>query len=561
MFPCWRTTPLNKLFTRYRAVFFGCLLRSSKYLIALLLAVACTTSQARDLSRISNDNRTATVDHIGLLDAVRITLESSLVIEAQQQRLEAAAGGLTAAGGQFNTTSKARSGYAKSVQPMVIGGYYNNPTNSPVDVSEYNKIDYQLGLSKKFRTGIEIIPSVSMVRFAPNSDNTNGSNTAATVNLGVVIPLLKGFGEQAVAAQEIAASHEFDRIRYQLWQVVAQEIEKTVFSYWAYVAAVQQRDIWLAARQRNRVLLENGTRLVQGDETPASDLDNYRASLARAEADLANAEQQVIAARYQLGMVMGIPADHFSAIPPPSDAFPKLDSTESTAALMSQSEMTEYALTHRSDLLAADQGIKYQGALMAGAENALRPQLNLQMDMGYQGLSTKTGAANMFTAYGSNIYGFTGGANISYEFPFANEQAIGQLRQVNAALTEAQILRDNLARSVVSAVQVASNNVAQRVKSLAHAITALESREDAFDSEKRKLEAGMSTVINVGVVEQNLTQAQLEQVDFDLNLANAVIRYRLETGSLFSQGDESRDIDLKRLTSIPTTRDLDMRAE
>ncbi|WNV03565.1 TolC family protein [Candidatus Methylospira mobilis] len=498
------------------------------------------------------------MEKIGLLQAVRVTLEASPIILAAQQRMEAAAGSLTSAHGQFNTISQASGGVAHNKSSIMYGNTYA-ATARGLQVTEFDNMFYKLGLSQLFRSGIQVTPTVSTARFTTQDFNNTAPNTSATINLNIVIPLLRGLGVKATAAQEIAAEHGFDKTRYELWQTVADELQKTVSAYWAYVAVAQQLEIWRAAEERNRKLLEDGFRLADADQIPRSDLNNYQASLAGAEADRAQAEQGLVSARQTLGMVMGVPADHLAAIPLPSDSFPVPHTDAVAYATSNLNRMTAYAFGHRSDLLAAEQHMQYYQALLGGAESELKPKVNLSLDIGYTGLSNSVVAMNLLTAYGQNIQGYTGGATLSYEFPFANEKAKGQFRQTASSMTEAQILQGNLARSIASSVQVATSGLQQSMNSLRFASTAVDSRLQAFQSEKKKQLAGMSTVINVMMVEQNLTQAQLAKTQAAMNLANAVVRYRFATASLFAPGDESRDINLERLTTVPLHPDSDMR--
>ena len=487
---------------------------------------------------------------LSLVHAVQVTLQVNPIIRAQEQQLEQAAGIYEATGGQFNTNTQASFGYGISNQPFAVGDFYNS-TLPPIDTLSAQNIDYKLGLDKLFRTGIKVAPSIQTIRFSPVGNNQEAFNNSSIVNLAITIPLMRGLGKEATAAKEISASYGYEKARNELWQKISVEVTKTVTAYWDYVAATQNLTVFEMARERNLTLLTQGKRLVEGDVIPRSDLNNYSASLATSEADFARSQQQQIAVRNNLGMVMGISAENFANIPVPSDDFPMIVEKDLHRLEASKAKVTEYALSHRNDVLAAEQNILLYQALTVGAENALKPLVNVDLDMGYQGLSQSNSAQGMFMPYGENVTGFTGGARINYEFPPSNDKAKGDYKQTNALLSEAHIMKDNLMRSVVSDLQVAENALNQNLLSLNYSLIAMDSRNEAFEAEKKKQISGLSTVINVTVVAQNLIQSELAKIEAAQALANSLVTFRYTTATLYVPGDDSQNVNLINLTSIP----------
>jgi len=487
---------------------------------------------------------------LSLLRAVQVTLEISPIIRAQEQKLAQAAGVYQAAGGQFNTTTHASAGYGISNQPFAPGEFYNQGL-PPISPLSQQTIDYKLGLNTLLRTGIMITPSIQTIRFSPSGINEQNFNNSSIVNLGITIPLMRGLGKEATAAREIAASHAFEKSRNELWQILSVEVQKTVISYWDYVGTTQKINIWDMARERNSILLSQGKRLVEGDVIAAAELNNYNAALATSQADFSKAKQQQISARNNLGMAMGISSEYFANIPPPSDDFPTIDEKDLHRLQSSITNATQYALNHRNDIIAAEQNVQLYQALSVGTANALKPLVDVQLNMGYQGLSFNNSAQGMIMPYGENITGFTGGARVNYEYPISNDKAKGDYAQMNASLAEAHIMKDNLMRSVTSDLQVSANALNQDFLSLNYSLEAMNSRNDAFLAEKKKQLVGLSTVINVTVVAQNLIQSQLAKIDAAQALANSLVRFRYDTATLYTPGDESRNINSIDLTSMP----------
>jgi outer membrane protein TolC len=79
----------------------------------------------------------------------------------------------------------------------------------------------------------------------------------------------------------------------------------------------------------------------------------------------------------------------------------------------------------------------------------------------------------------------------------------------------------------------------------------------AVGDEWEKLQIGLSTIVDLILTEDRLTQSLLDEIDARLNYATAVARLRFETGTLVGDSgsdrpDPARAVDLERLTRAPS---------
>jgi outer membrane protein TolC len=371
------------------------------------------------------------------------------------------------------------------------------------------------------------------------------------VNLNITLPLLRGRGEKVVAANEAAAEIEYEASTLDLWHTISSSIAKTASAYWIYRAATRTLAALREAENRLRELLGNGRKLAEADEIPPADLKQYESQLATATAARIGAEQNLVEARQSLGLAMGLPFPEITALPPPSDDFPPIDNRNSVDQATTLS-LIDNGLLRRNDLKAAERRLDAAESLLAAARNNTQPQVDLRLDVGYQGLAEGGRFDNAFAGFAKNVEGVNAGASLSYRWPIYNRVAEGNVVQGQANLQSISITKENLARTIRSNILVATNNLSNSLAQLRQAEAATESIRVAFENEKKKQRLDMSTSIDVLLIQTLLTNATLNEVNAHSNYATALIRLRFETATLFAPGKEIQDIGLEQLISLPT---------
>ncbi len=482
---------------------------------------------------------------IGLLDAVRVTLAMDPVIHAQDQVLEAARGGLLAAQGQFDPVPSAELRYQHNATPLTQFQRLNG-----LNFLKGDTVIYQVAMDQQFRSGLRVTPSLGMTRNQDNSSNSSAPHIAA-VNLNITIPLARGRGERAVAAREKAAEAEYQASTLELWHTISGSIAKTTAAYWNYRAATGALAAFAEAEARLRELLDNSQKLAEADEMPPADLKQYESQLATATASRIGAEQALVESRQALGLAMGLPFAEIATLPPPSDDFPPIDGRNSVDPFKID-WLVEDGLRRRNDLKAAERRLEAAESLLAAARNNTLPQVDLSLDVGYQGLSEGNGFDNAFTGFTNNVGGVNAGASLRYRWPIYNRTAEGNVVQGQANLQGIAINKANLARTISSDILVAANNLGNGLAQLRQAQAATESIRVAFENEKKKKRLDMSTSIDVLLIQTLLTNATIDEVNAYGNYAAALVRLRFATATLFAPDKEAQDIDWQQLTTLPS---------
>ena len=128
------------------------------------------------------------------------------------------------------------------------------------------------------------------------------------------------------------------------------------------------------------------------------------ANLADRTSSRIQAEQAVLDAQQNLALAMGLTTKEITTFPQTTDALP--DWTGTAVPTVSPSliqSCVDRALQGRGDLLAAEQHARSAEVLIPAAKNQLRPQLNLNLSVGYAGLLEGTNYLRVFGSPFNNV--------------------------------------------------------------------------------------------------------------------------------------------------------------
>jgi outer membrane protein TolC len=154
------------------------------------------------------------------------------------------------------------------------------------------------------------------------------------------------------------------------------------------------------------------------------------------------------------------------------------------------------------------------------------------VSVGYVGALDSDGVGPFFAAAGRNVPGVNAGATLSLELPIGNDAARARRDLRRADQESAVITRADLDRQVRTGVVSALSEVRLAAAALAAAERAVGLLAQSVNDEREKLREGLSTIIDVVLTEERLTQAQLARTAQRLRYVAARARLQFERGAL-----------------------------
>jgi outer membrane protein len=491
---------------------------------------------------------------ISLLESAKSVLENHPLIRYQEAQIDIARGLKQQASGAFDSVLNAGISQGRTTTPLTAAQQEENTLIGAPGADELTDLSQLgFGVSRLFRSGITLSPTVALTRDVDNILNPQGVNTA-NPNVQITIPLLRGRGRRVVAAQEMAAETEVGATAFDLTNEASTLLKNMANDYWNLVANQKLLAIAVEAEERAQTDLNNTQTLVDADQLPRENLNEVNANVAQSASERIAAEQSLIAAQYQLAMDIGMDSQAIATtLLIPSDDFPPLDSAEyPSLSLDALQADVQGALENRSDFLASKQRVDEQKMLVVAAKNHLRPQVNLTANGGYNGLQEGRRFKDIFDSVGNNVEGPNASAGISYNFAPRNEQARGAYLQAVATQTQLESQSLQLAHTISAAVTTAAQAVHNAALETDKARKAVDFYRKSLTGQREKYHLGTASVVDVLTVEDRLTTAMTTEVQAELSYALALTQFRFATGTIVPPGKTVLTIGADVFRTLPS---------
>jgi outer membrane protein TolC len=481
----------------------------------------------------------APADSLRLPEVLAATLARNVDLLVARRQLEVDRGGALAAGTPFDLRVATYVGGDRTNSPSTVPGTGTTLTTSA---------SYGLSATKQFRFGVQVRPTLQVSRstITPASPIAVSS---AEARLDLTVPLLRDRGGAMSRAEERAADQTYQGSVLSARQTAAASALDAASRFWEYLAAGRRLAVYASSEARAQRLADRTAALVQADERPRSDLPQLLANVTTKRAIRLSAEQAVIEAREQMGLVMGLEPDRILALPGAAGEFPAVDTAATDS--IDGSALVSQALAQRADLAALERGRSAAESRLRGAASGLRPRLDLTIGAGYIGLDQGSGVSRLFTPLFRNVPGYNATVRLDYDLYSQNSDLRGGAQQAEAILAQQRLQELDLRRRITTGVLVAVEALRHRRQQLAKAAEAVALSEQTVGNERRKFMLGSVTLFDVIQAEDGLTNAELARLDAQLGYALALAAIRYQTGTLVEFDRSDARVPPDRLLTAP----------
>jgi outer membrane protein TolC len=520
--------------------------------VVILVANACAAAPSPDPAPLVFTSREMGFDlpRIDPTRAVLETLELSPQIQLQAQEVEQRIGGVVVTAAPFDTTvvgngtirGEREDRNSTRRDTSVAAGQQQPPPLQNPFVRRDSLYEWELGVRKKFRNGIQIEPTTNY-RFA-GTDNADGFNNRSEYgfNFGVVIPLARGLGTTVNEAPEISARYDWKASVFSLRNVTAQAVLTTMTNYWRCRAAERRYRLLVENEEISTRLVGTADSMVEARELANSQLAQIQADRDSTTAQRIQGEQGLIQARQALALAIGYGPDRLPIAPLPADPLPEPPEHPRYPEL---NDLTATALALRDDLHASRMLEKSRKILVVAGYLNLRPIVNLRLNAGYVPFDTRN---QLTTDRGGQ---FTGSVGLNLDWPLENSQQRGTLIQDIAIYSQSEIRTSDLARNIVSAV---ISDFAELRSSAAQVVLLRDAsrlNRQALNAQEELFSLGESALTDVITARQRLISSELEYLAVSERYAISIVQLRYDVGLLLPWSDAGSWITPQLWSSIP----------
>jgi outer membrane protein len=191
----------------------------------------------------------------------------------------------------------------------------------------------------------------------------------------------------------------------------------------------------------------------------------------------------------------------------------------------------EEAAARRADVRRARRAVQAQELIRQGAENQLRPRLDLRLGAGAQGVSgTFPDAADELGSGSSRDWMFA----FSFEMPLENRKAEADARVAELERRRLEAARRDLEGRVTLEVREAVRRVKTQERSILAAREQARLAQERLDAEQSRFREGLTTTYFVNFAQTAVAQARLRELRARIDYTLAHLNFQRVTGRLLS---------------------------
>ena len=178
-------------------------------------------------------------------------------------------------------------------------------------------------------------------------------------------------------------------------------------------------------------------------------------------------------------------------------------------------------------------------------------QLDLAFSVGYSGQVENRTPGGSVAALGRPASGLNISLGLNYVLPVQGNAQSGLLRQRAAQADQARTGVEALKRSIAANIRAQHAVLRSAAQQLELVRSQLRLQTQVFANERKKYALGQTTVLDVLNAEVQLTEDGQREIAARQQLAQALINYRFETGTLLSTDADIQRLSLETLTTVP----------
>lgn len=399
------------------------------------------------------------------------------------------------------------------------------------------------GVRQRLPTGTEIELGATFDQF--DASNRDDADARTRLGLTVTQSLLRGFGPTVNLVSVRQAELRTLASHYELRGFVEALLAETEATYWRYVLAGRQIDIFVRSLEVARTQADQAQQRVEVGTLPATELAAFEAEVALREQALIDANASRDLAKLEL-------LRRINALGPPAwqnRSSPNEPATAAVAASVARNIVptsipdrepdpvdepqshVELALRMRPDLNESKLLLERDRLEVIATADGLLPRLDLFIALGKSGYASNFGRS--LERIDGPSYDATVGLTLSQHI--GRNTATGDYTRSLAVRRQAARAVSNLEQLIVLDVLTAINELERATQQIAASKKTRELQAITAQAEVERFEAGVSTSLLVAQAQRDLLEAEIAEVAAIINYRLARIRLYLADGTLLER--------------------------
>jgi outer membrane protein TolC len=479
---------------------------------------------------------------LSLKDAIIRALSNNVSIKVQSFNSKVKKETIMESLSEFDTTLGLELSTSRKTQQLASA--FSSPNRM-----ENDNDNWDLSLSQKLVTGANY-----QFDFTNNRNKTNSATAglnpsySSEFQLSLTQPLLKNFGIDLNKRNIHIAKNEVDISDHEFKTKVIETVSEVENIYWDFVFTLGDLEV----KQKSLERAKDFQRLVKaqvlvGIMAPIETLQ-AESEVASREEFLLSAQDSIDDNQDKLKNILNI---DFSS---PEGLSPIYPSNKANVLIVDFdfNEIVKMALSNRPDYLAKKKDLENKNILVKYQENQIYPSVDLVGSLGINGLSGEATTITSGTFQGTSAYGGSYGNSLTdalstnyydwefgvkFSYPLGNRSAKSKLSA--SRLEKAQLILGikDLEKKIILEVRESARQLKTDSKRIKAATVAKKLAEEKLKAEEKKFEVGLSTSFNVLKFQEDLAEAQSNEIKTIIDYKQSRIRFRKSIASTLKHHD------------------------
>jgi len=409
--------------------------------------------------------------------------------------------------------------------------------------------NWDLSLSQKLVTGANYQFDFTNNRNKTNS-KTAGLNPSysSEFQLSLTQPLLKNFGVDLNKRNIHIANNDVDISDYEFKAKAIDVVSDVENTYWDFVFTLGDLEVKQKSLERAKDLQKRvKAQVLVGIMAPIETLQ-AESEVASREEFLLTAQDVIEDNQDKLKNILNI---DFSS---PEGLSPIYPSSQADVLMedFNFNEIVKMALANRPDYLAKKKDLENKDILVKYQENQIYPSVDLVGSLGINGLSGEAITITSGTFQGKSSYGGNYGNSLSdalstkyynwefgvkFSYPLGNRSAKSKLSASRLEKAQSILSIKGLEKKIILEVRESARQLKTDSKRIKAATVAKKLAEEKLKAEEKKFEVGLSTSFNVLKFQEDLAEAQSNEIKTIIDYKQSRIRFRKSTASTLKHHD------------------------
>ena len=414
---------------------------------------------------------------------------------------------------------------------------------------ENDNDNWDLSLSQKLVTGANY-----QFDFTNNRNKTNSATAglnpsySSEFQLSLTQPLLKNFGIDLNKRNIHIAKNEVDISDHEFKTKVIETVSEVENIYWDFVFTLGDLEVKQKSLERAKDLQRRvKAQVLVGIMAPIETLQ-AESEVASREEFLLSAQDSIDDNQDKLKNILNI---DFSS---PEGLSPIYPSNQANVLIVDFdfNEIVKMALSNRPDYLAKKKDLENKNILVKYQENQIYPSVDLVGSLGINGLSGEATTITSGTFQGTSAYGGSYGNSLTdalstnyydwefgvkFSYPLGNRSAKSKLSA--SRLEKAQLILGikDLEKKIILEVRESARQLKTDSKRIKAATVAKKLAEEKLKAEEKKFEVGLSTSFNVLKFQEDLAEAQSNEIKTIIDYKQSRVLFRKSIASTLKHHD------------------------